>query len=96
MRSKNKAKQTAAEAAHADRVSQVACVLCDAAAPSEVHEIVQGLWFLSIAVCGFCHRGPRGIHGDQSMLMSRFRARGERGELLALQETLARVAALAA
>lgn len=94
MWSKNKARQTPAEADHVAKVKRCACVLCDAEAPSEAHEIVQGLWWLSLAVCPICHRGPKGIHGDQTMLRLRFKAAGERGEVLALNETLARVAAL--
>lgn len=95
MWSKNKAAKTSAEQTHVDRVKRCACVLCDSAEGlNEAHEIVQGLWWLSIAVCPYCHRGPKGIHGDQTMLLLRFKARGERGELLALNETLARVAAL--
>lgn len=94
MWSKNKALQTPDEARHVEAVTACACVLCDAPGPSEAHEIVQGLWWLSIAACPSCHRGPQGIHGDQTMLLLRFKARGEGGELLALNETLARVAAL--
>lgn len=93
MRSKNKPRQTAAESAHVARVKSVACVFCDAMG-CDAHEIVQGLWWLSIAACQFCHTGPKGIHGDQTMMLLRFKAKGERGELLALNETLARVAAL--
>lgn len=90
--SKNKAPMTSAERVHVDAVKSVACVMCDAMG-CEAHEIVQGLWWLSIAACPSCHRGPKGIHGDQTMLMLRFKARGERGELLALNETLRRIAA---
>lgn len=93
MWSKNKAPMTADERAHVAAVKSVACVLCDAMG-CEAHEIVQGLWWLSLAVCPSCHRGPQGIHGDQTMLRLRFKAGGERGELLALNETLRRVAAL--
>lgn len=90
MRSKNKARPTAAESEHIARVKSVACVCCDAMG-CEAHEIVQGLWWLSIALCPECHRGPKGIHGDQTMLHLRFKAKGSRGEVLALNETLARV-----
>lgn len=93
MWSKNKGRQTPAESAHVALVKRCACVLCDAVGV-EAHEIVQGLWWLSIAVCPYCHRGPKGIHGDQTMLRLRFKAAGLRGEVLALNETLRRVAAL--
>jgi hypothetical protein len=94
MHSKNKPRRTADEDAHVERVKSCDCVLCDAAAPTDAHEIEQGLWWLSIAVCRSCHQGPKGIHGDQTMLRLRFKSGGARGELLALNETLRRVAAL--
>lgn len=90
MWSKNKARPTAAESEHIAAVKSVACVCCDAIG-CEAHEIVQGLWYLSIALCPDCHRGPRGIHGDQSAIRLRFKATGTRGEILALNETLKRV-----
>lgn len=93
MWSKNKTRPSPAERAHIQRVKCVACVTCDRMG-CDAHEIVQGLWWLSIAVCRTCHEGPQGIHGDQTMLRLRFKAAGTRGELLALNETLRRVAAL--
>lgn len=93
MQSKNKPKPTRLESAHIAKVKSVACVCCDAMG-CEAHEIVQGLWWLSLALCPDCHRGPQGVHGDQTMLRLRYKSTGSRGELLALNETLARVAAL--
>jgi hypothetical protein len=63
--SKNKPAQTAAEAEHAERVASVACVVCNAPPPSEVHEPEQGLWFASVALCHACHRGSQGWHGTR-------------------------------
>ncbi len=65
MRSKNKRAQTAAERRHAARIAEMHCVVCDAAGPSEVHEIRQGEWFLSLPLCADCHRGGfNGVHGQ--------------------------------
>ncbi len=87
MRSKNSRPMTNAERAHLERVKSVACVLCDQPAPSEAHHIKQGDHFTTVAVCEFCHRGPRGIHGDQTMLRIR-----KWQEIDALNETLRRIA----
>ncbi len=65
MRSKNKPAQTKVEAAHAERVSQLPCIVCQAPAPSEVHEPEQGLWLIAIPLCYACHRGPQGWHGTR-------------------------------
>ena len=65
MRSKNKPAQTKAEAAHAARLAEQPCVVCDAPGPSEVHEPEQGLWFASMPLCYACHRGPDGWHGTR-------------------------------
>ena len=68
MRSKNKPKPTAAESAHIERVKSLPCSVCDAPGPSEAHEPVQGLWFVSIALCADCHRGSfNGWHGQKRM-----------------------------
>jgi len=72
MQSKNKKAQTVAEAEYVRSVALQPCAVCDAgggeAAPSEVHEIEQGNWWLSIALCGGCHRGPiNGLHGQRRM-----------------------------
>ena len=65
MRSKNKPRQTAAEAAHAEIIAGMDCVVCDTPPPSEVHEPEQGLWFVSMPLCPLCHRGPDGWHGTR-------------------------------
>ena len=66
MRSKNKPAPTAAERRHIERVAALACVVCDAPGPSEVHEIKQGQWFTSCALCPDCHRGYNGLHGTKA------------------------------
>jgi hypothetical protein len=66
MHSKCKARQTVAERAYVERVAALDCVVCGAAAPSEVHEVKQGAWFLSCALCPDCHRnGFLGLHGQK-------------------------------
>lgn len=94
MRSKNAPALTADEREHVARVKSCACVLCDHSPPVEAHHVIQGDHFTTISVCTPCHRGPMGIHGDQTMLRIRFKATNLRGEMLALNETLRRVAAL--
>lgn len=68
MWSPNKRPQDAAERLHVARVKLMSCGVCGIGggdlAPSEAHEIEQGLWFTSLPLCADCHRGPRnGIHG---------------------------------
>ena len=65
MRSKNKPSPTKAEKAHIERVAALDCVACDSPGPSEVHEPEQGMWWVSIALCPSCHRGPDGWHGTR-------------------------------
>lgn len=65
MQSRNKPRQTTAEARHAARVAALPCVVCEAPSPSEVHEPEQGLWFASIPLCRACHTGPDGWHGTR-------------------------------
>ncbi len=48
MQSKNKAKPTASERLHIARIKAMSCIICDASAPSECHEINQGQWFTSM------------------------------------------------
>lgn len=68
MHSKNKPPMTAAERRHVARVKQLPCSVCGAHGPSEAHEPVQGLWFVSIALCADCHRGEaNGLHGRKVM-----------------------------
>jgi hypothetical protein len=66
VQSKNKRAPTVNERLHIERVADLQCSLCDAPGPSEVHEPEQGKWFLSIALCPDCHRGPvMGLHGQR-------------------------------
>lgn len=66
MHSKNKRAPTTSERAHIEKVKSLPCSVCDAPGPSECHEIKQGLWFVSIALCPDCHRGPLlGLHGQR-------------------------------
>lgn len=72
MQSKNKKAPTVAEAAYIAHVARLQCSVCDEgggeAAPSEVHEIEQGNWWLSIALCRDCHQGSfNGLHGQRRM-----------------------------
>lgn len=72
MQSKNKPTPTKAEADYIRLVAIQPCSVCDEgggeSAPSEVHEIEQGNWWLSIALCGGCHRGPiNGLHGNRQL-----------------------------
>jgi hypothetical protein len=89
MMSRNKPAPTVAERAHIERVKSTACVICDAPPPSECHEIEQGQWFTSVALCEDCHRGKRnGLHGERAMWRVT-----KHTELSALNETLRRVLA---
>lgn len=84
MFSKNKAKPTASERLHIARIKAMSCVICDASAPSECHEINQGQWFTSMPLCADCHRGSlNGIHG-QKRLWNVYKM----DELSALNETI--------
>ena len=68
MQSKNKVPPTAAERRYIVLVRELPCSICDKEGPSEVHEIVQGAWYLSVALCGDCHRGPiNGLHGQRRL-----------------------------
>lgn len=68
MHSKNKRSMTAGERRHVERVKALDCVVCGVSGPSEAHEIEQGAWFLSCALCPSCHRDSRlGIHGEKVM-----------------------------
>lgn len=87
MRSPNKPAMTKAERAHVERVAACQCSVCDAAPPSQVHEIKQGVWYLSAALCQDCHLGPfNGLHGQRTMWRVR-----KMDELDALAVTLRRV-----
>lgn len=68
MQSKNKRAPTVAERAHIARVQALRCSVCELSGPSEVHEIKQGQWFSSVALCPDCHRGSsNGLHGSRRM-----------------------------
>jgi hypothetical protein len=68
MQSKNKKAPTAAEQLHIANVQALPCSLNDEPGPSEVHEVKQGQWFTSIALCPECHRGAvLGLHGQRRM-----------------------------
>lgn len=68
MHSKNKARMTAHESSHVAAVKMLPCSVCDAPPPSDAHEINQGQWFTSIALCRDCHMGSiNGIHGQKRM-----------------------------
>jgi len=68
VQSKNKPAPTAAEREHIERVKSLPCVVCWAPPPSECHEIEQGQWFTSVALCSDCHRGSHnGIHGRRAI-----------------------------
>ncbi len=68
MHSPNKRQMTAAERRHVAAVKALPCAVCGAPGPSEAHEIAQGKWFVSVALCADCHRGSRnGIHGERAM-----------------------------
>ena len=68
MQSKNKKAPTKAEREHIERVKELDCSVCDGRSPSECHEIKQGQWFTSCALCPDCHRGSvNGLHGQRRM-----------------------------
>lgn len=68
MQSKNKKAPTASEKRHIEAVKNLPCSVCDEPGPSEAHEIKQGQWFTSVALCPDCHRGSvNGIHGQRRM-----------------------------
>ena len=68
MRSKNSIPIDASEAAHLSLVRGLPCGFCGATQGIEAHHIVQGAHWLTIPACWEDHRGPLGIHGDQSRL----------------------------
>lgn len=86
MRSKNKPTQTKAESAYAAMVAELPCVVCDAPAPSQVHEPEQGYWFISLPLCAACHTGPQGWHGTRLRWSLR-----KMDELKAINKTVGRI-----
>ena len=68
MQSPNKKPPTKAEKKHIERVKALPCSVCDDDGPSDAHEIKQGQWFTSVALCKSCHQGPiMGLHGQRRM-----------------------------
>jgi len=70
---------TKKEEEHLDRVASLGCILCHEIGvgymPAEIHHIRQGQGmgqragnYLVLPLCPDCHRGPKGIHGDRSLL----------------------------
>lgn len=87
MQSRNKKAPTAVERRYIERVKSLACSVCDAPGPSEAHEIKQGSWLTSVALCPSCHRnGKLGWHGERRMW-----ALKKMDELDALEVTLSRI-----
>lgn len=80
---------TKAEKRHLDRIAGLPCCLCGAT-PVHVHHIREGQGmgqrasnWLTIPLCPSCHQGPKGVHGDRSMLRVM-----RKGELDMLAETI--------
>lgn len=66
MQSKNKKAPNTAERRHISLVKSLPCSVCDQEGPSDAHEIKQGQWFTSVALCKDCHQGPvLGWHGQR-------------------------------
>lgn len=66
MHSKNKKAMTASEKNHVEKIKALPCSVCDEGGESEAHEIKQGHWFTSVALCADCHRGSfAGLHGQK-------------------------------
>lgn len=89
MRSKNSKPIADDESDHMAAVKSLQCSVCNAAGPCEAHHIVQGLHFLTVALCDDCHTGSiTGIHGRKANWLVRHMT-----ELDALNVTLKRLAA---
>lgn len=63
-----------AERAHLERVASLPCACCGDT-PVQVHHIREGQGmaqrasdWLTVPLCPACHTGPKGIHGDQTMM----------------------------
>ena len=74
MTTKRKPTTPAKEKRYLDRVAQLDCVVCGAHGV-HIHHAREGEGmgqraqnWLAIALCPSCHTGPRGIHGDKSVL----------------------------
>lgn len=68
------------------KVKRIACVLCDAPAPSAAHHIEQGQHYTTTSLCWPCHQGPQGWHGDKTLWRIY-----KMTEIKALNETLRRI-----
>ncbi len=89
MQSKNKKAPTVAERRHIERVKLLPCSVCGDAGPSDCHEIKQGQWFTSVALCKSCHQGDlMGLHGQRRAWAIR-----KMDELDALAVTIERLSA---
>jgi hypothetical protein len=91
VQSKNKPSMTTPEREYVRLVKLCPCSVCDegggAGTPSEAHEIEQGAWWLSTALCASCHRGSLlGLHGERRMWAIK-----KMSELDALAVTIRRV-----
>jgi hypothetical protein len=77
-------KPTKREREHLAKIKEMACGVCDAAAPSDAHHIVQHEQYLCIPLCKDCHQGSfNGIHG-QARIWSVYK----KTEMSVLNETL--------
>ena len=66
---------TPAESAYLERVKNLPCSCCGAPGPSDAHHprTGQGMsqragHYTAVALCKDCHQGPKGIHGDRTMM----------------------------
>ena len=60
---------------HIERIKLLSCACCGAVGPSSCHHLREGQGmaqrasdFLAVPLCYECHQGPRGVHGDRSMM----------------------------
>jgi hypothetical protein len=59
-------KPTKKERDHITKIKEMNCGVCNAAAPSDAHHIVQHEQYLCIPLCKDCHQGSfNGIHGEK-------------------------------
>ena len=63
-----------AEQSYKDRVAQLPCCLCGDV-PVSLHHVREGQGmaqrasdWLVVPLCPSCHQGPKGVHGDQTMM----------------------------
>lgn len=89
MQSRNKRAPRVSERRHIERLARLPCSVCQLPPPSEVHEIRQGCWYTSVALCADCHRGAvLGLHGQRRAWLVR-----KMDEMDALAITVQRVVA---